>query len=410
MLESDADLSSLVLAASGGIWRRLFLPPIMSDSRPAPWMRSIVFLIISAAVAGGGWLFWQQQKALKQAPAAAAKAKGAMPVSTAKVTKADYALDLLAIGTVAADESIDLSANVTETVTALHFEDGQQVKKGALLVELSAAEELAALSASKSQLTEHEREITRLQSLVKDGAAPEARLEERRTLAEVAKQSILEAEARLADRRIVAPFDGWLGLRRISVGALVSPGTVIVSLDKIDVVKIDFSVPETYLGMIKEGTEIEARTEATRGRVFKGKLSRLDSRVDPATRAVAARAEVPNADLLLKPGMLVTASLRVEPRISLSIPERALVPIGSKTFVFTIADDKAKRAEVTIGRRKPGYIEVLKGLEENQLVVADGLVGLQDGMVVKIIGQFAGPVKAFDPEALSSKSSGESIK
>jgi membrane fusion protein, multidrug efflux system len=375
----------------------------MSDSRPAPWLRSIVFLIISAAVAGGGWLFWQQQKALKQAPAAAAKAKGAMPVSTAKVTKADYALDLLAIGTVAADESIDLSANVTETVTALHFEDGQQVKKGALLVELSAAEELAALSASKSQLTEHEREITRLQSLVKDGAAPEARLEERRTLAEVAKQSILEAEARLADRRIVAPFDGWLGLRRISVGALVSPGTVIVSLDKIDVVKIDFSVPETYLGMIQEGTEIEASTEATRDRVFKGRLSRLDSRVDPATRAVAARAEVPNADLLLKPGMLITASLRVEPRISLSIPERALVPIGSKTFAFTIADDKAKRAEITIGRRKPGYIEVLKGLEENQLVVADGLVGLQDGMAVKVTGQFAGPVKAFDPEALSSQ-------
>lgn len=380
----------------------------MSDSRPAPWLRSIVFLLISAAVAGGGWLFWQQQKALKQAPAAAAKAKGAMPVSTAKVTKMDYALDLLAIGTVAADESIDLSANVTETVTALHFEDGQQVKKGALLVELSAAEELAALSASKSQLTEHEREITRLQGLVKDGAAPEARLEERRTLAEVAKQNILEAEARLADRRIVAPFDGWLGLRRISVGALVSPGTVIVSLDKIDVVKIDFSVPETYLGMIKEGTEIEARTEATRDRVFKGRLSRLDSRVDPATRAVAARAEVPNADLLLKPGMLVTASLRVEPRISLSIPERSLVPIGSKAFVFIIAEDKAKRVEVTIGRRKPGYIEVLKGLEENQLVVADGLVGLQDGMVVKVTGQFAGPVKAFDPEALSSKSSGES--
>jgi membrane fusion protein (multidrug efflux system) len=162
--------------------------------------------------------------------------------------------------------------------------------------------------------------------------------------------------------------------------------------------------------MIKEGTEIEARTEASRDRVFKGKLSRLDSRIDPATRAVAARAEVPNADLLLKPGMLVTASLRVEPRISLSIPERALVPIGSKAFVFIIAEEKAKRVEITTGRRKPGYLEVLKGLEENQLVVADGLVGLQDGMAVKITGQFAGPVKAFNPEALSSKSSGESAK
>lgn len=375
----------------------------MSENPPALWLRSFVFLIISGVVAAGGWYFWKEQQKATAQPAAAPKARGAQSVTRAEVADSDFALDLMALGTVAADESIDLSSNVTESVTALHFEDGQQVKKGSLLVELSAAEEQAALSAAKSQLTEHEREIARLQNLVKDGAAPEARLEERRTLAEVAKQTIREAEARLADRRIVAPFDGWLGLRRISVGALVSPGTVIASLDKLDVVKIDFQVPETYLGLIKPGTKIEAHAEVAPKRVFEGKLTKLDSRIDPVTRAVAARAEIPNADLLLKPGMLVTATLRVEPRRSLSVPERSLVPIGSKTFVFVIDEGKARRVEITTGRRKPGYIEVLKGLKEKQHVVADGLVGLQDGMSVQVTGDFAGPVKAFDPETLTTQ-------
>lgn len=382
---------------------------IMSESRPAPWLRSFVFLFISAAVIAGGWYFWQQQK---QAPAlaAVAKVKGAAIVTTAKVVRSDYALDLLAVGTVAADESIDLSTNVTETVTALHFEDGQRVKKGDLLVELSAGEEQAALSAAKSQLTEHEREITRLQGLVKDGAAPEARLEERRTLAEVARQNIIEAEARLADRRIVAPFDGWLGLRRISVGALVSPGTVIVSLDKIDVVKIDFNVPETYLSMIKAGTEIETRAEMAKERVFKGKVAQLDSRIDPVTRSMAARALVTNEGLTLKPGMLVMVTMHVQPRLSLSIPECALVPTGSKAFVFGLLDGKAQRLAVKTGRRKPGYVEIMEGLQENQLIVADGLVGLQDGMTVKVTGEFVKPAEAFNPESLSVRDQQGSAK
>lgn len=381
----------------------------MSESRPAPWVRSFVFLFISAAVLACGWIFWQQQQN-QPAQKAAPKVKGAAMVLTTEVERSDFALDLLAVGTVAADESIDLSTNVTETVTALHFEDGQKVKKGDLLVELSAAEEQAALSAAKSQLTEHEREISRLQGLVKEGAAPEARLEERRTLAEVARQNIVEAEARLSDRRIVAPFDGWLGLRRISVGALVSPGTVIVSLDKIDVVKIDFNVPETYLGMIKAGTEIETRAEMATERVFTGKVAQLDSRIDPITRSMAARAVVSNQDLTLKPGMLVMVTMHVQPRLSLSIPECALVPTGSKAFVFTLADGKAKRVEVKPGRRKPGYVEIMSGLKQGEVIVAEGLVGLQDGMAVKVAGSFTKPAAAFNPEALSVRDQPEGAK
>ena len=96
--------------------------------------------------------------------------------------------------------------------------------------------------------------------------------------------------------------------------------------------------------------------------------------------------------------MLVNVRLAMEPRLSLSIPERALVPVGAKAYVFTIEDGKAKRIEVKTGRRKPGYLEILDGVADGQTIIADGIVGLQDGMAVKVTGEFAGPVKAFNPE------------
>jgi membrane fusion protein, multidrug efflux system len=365
-------------------------------ARPSALARSLVFLATSCLVAGGAWVYWKKQT---EAPAAKTAApKGASSVTTASVKKSNYATDIEAIGTVLADESTSIMPNVTETVTSLNFDDGKVVKKGDLLAMLSDAEEQAMFASAKSSLAEEEREIARLTALVKDGAAPEAKLQERQTMAEVARQKIREAEAKLADRRIVAPFDGVLGLRRISVGALVSPTTVIATLDKIDVVKIDFSVPETALPHLKIGTEISAHAAAARDKAYSGRLAHLDSRIDPVTRSVAARAEVPNGGHELKPGMLVMVRLAMEPRLSLSIPERALVPVGAKAFVFTITDGKARRLEVQTGRRKPGYLEIISGVQEGQLVIADGIVGLQDGMAVNVTGEFAGPVAAFHPE------------
>lgn len=368
----------------------------MSENRPSALLRSLAFILVTGGVVAGGWVFLKRHEPTTAKPSAAVK--GAAPVLSAKVAKENYALDLDAIGTVRSFESIDISSNVNESVTQLSFNDGDFVKKGTLLALLSDSEEQAMLASAKATLAEEEREIERLKNLVKDGAAPEARLAERKTLADIAKQKIFEAEAKLADRRITAPFDGWLGLRRISVGALVTPGTVIASLDKIDVVKIDFSVPETYLGTVKPGTLITARTDSDRERRYEGKVSHLDSRIDPVTRSIPTRAEVPNPDLALKPGMLVMVRLVLEPKMSLSIPERALVPIGAKAYVFAIEDSLAKRTEVKTGRRMPGFVEITSGLSEGQLIVADGIVGLQDGAAVKVAGDYGGPVKPFNPE------------
>ncbi|HEY1053010.1 MAG TPA: efflux RND transporter periplasmic adaptor subunit, partial [Prosthecobacter sp.] len=177
---------------------------------------------------------------------------------------------------------------------------------------------------------------------------------------------------------------------------------IIANLDKIDVVKIDFAVPETYFGSVKAGTKISARSVAAAGEAFEGEVAHMDSRVDPVTRSISARAEVPNPNLALKPGMLVMVTLAVEPKLSLSIPERALVPMGAKAFVFAVEGEKAKRHEVRTGRRKPGYVEIVSGLDEGQVIIADGLVGLQDGNAVKVGGEYGGPVKAFNPEQQAS--------
>lgn len=369
----------------------------MSDPRPNAFLRYLILLLVTSLVAGMGW-WWLKDGEGVSAGKPVVSLKGAALVSITKVTMMDFTLDLDAIGTVRAFESTEISPNVTEVVTALHFDDGNFVKKGSLLAELSDAEEQAMLASARATLTEEEREIIRLQNLVKDGAAPEARLAERRTLADIAKQKILEAEARLADRRILAPFDGWVGLRRISVGALVSPGVVITTLDKVDVVKIDFSVPETYLAGVKAGVSIVTRVASLGDKDFKGVVAQLDSRIDPVTRSVAARAEVANPDLLLKPGMLVMVKLSMEPRRSLSMPERALVPLGAKKFVFALNGGKAVRQEIETGRRRPGYVELLSGIKEGQTIITDGLVGLQDGALVKVVGEFKKPSEAYDPE------------
>ena len=369
----------------------------MSESPPSLPARIAAFLIVAGAVAAGGW--WYLHRGTGAAAEKPRAAKGAAVVTVATVRKENYATDLEAVGTVRAYESIEVSPNVTEVITALHFQDGEFVKKGQLLATLSDAEEQAQIASAKATLAEEEREIARLRDLVKDGAAPEARLEERRTLADIARQKILETEARLADRKILAPFDGWVGLRRISAGALVSPGTVITTLDKIDVVKIDFAVPETALAALKPGAEITARTAAAKDAGRQGKISMLDSRVDAVTRSVSARAEVPNTDTALKPGMLVIVHVPMEARVSLSIPERALVPVGSRAHVFTLDGEIAKRVEVRTGRRKPGFVEIESGLAEGQRIIADGIVGLQDGTPVKVSGEFKSPVAAFNPEA-----------
>ncbi|MCB1229466.1 MAG: efflux RND transporter periplasmic adaptor subunit [Verrucomicrobiae bacterium] len=328
----------------------------------------------------------------------------AAKIKTTEVGRQKFTDQVEALGTVRAEEAIELSANVTERVAEVAFEDGARVKKGDLLVRLEDAEEVAMMEGAKAEMAEQEREIQRLQGLVSEGAVSEVRLEEYRTRREVAKQRVAEARAQIDDRHIEAPFDGVLGFRRVSVGALVSPGDLIATLDILDPVKLDFTVPETFLDDLEPGQEIVALTEAYPGDEFSGKVTQIDTRVNVVTRSITVRAEMPNPDTRLRPGMLMTTTLKKNPKESLSVPERAVVSVQSNHFVYVVSQESgkpiAKRTSITLGRRIPGFVEVLEGLEKDQIIVTDGLVGLSDGAPIEVIGKFEAPAEPYQPASL----------
>jgi membrane fusion protein (multidrug efflux system) len=192
------------------------------------------------------------------------------------------------------------------------------------------------------------------------------------------------ARSQLSDTIIRAPFAGRVGLRNVSVGSFVSPGTVITTLDDASIIKLDFSVPEVFLAAVQEGLGIRARTSAYPDAEFRGKVSSIDSRLDPVSRSVTVRALVDNRDGRLKPGMFMTVKLASAQATALMIPEQALIPEGDHQFVFVVRDGKAVRSEVHIGRRRPGEVEITGGIEPGDVVVIEGTQKLRDGSLVQV--------------------------
>ena len=304
----------------------------------------------------------------------------------------EFADRVEALGTATANESIVVTAQVTETVRRVYFEDGQIVEQGAILVDLDRTEEIAQLAGARAERADARLRFERVADLAKSGTESRSRFDEVRTALDAAEARVAELEARAADRRIRAPFSGVLGLREVSPGTLVQPGDPITTLDDIDLIKLDFSVPETFFSILQVGLDVETSSAAYPGRAFPGRIAAVDSRVDPDTRAIRVRAEIPNADHAIRPGMLMTLVLRINPQQSLAIVEQALVPHGPNQFVVVLSeDDQPRRVQIRIGRRVPGIVEVLSGLEPDDRIVIDGASLIQPGSVVTIVREEAPP-------------------
>lgn len=293
-----------------------------------------------------------------------------------------------ALGTTFANESVTITANVSDKVTEIHFDDGQEVEEGTLLVALQREEQRAALAAAEAVLAERRTAYQRARQLESRQYTATAQLEERLATLREAEANRDAAAARLADREIRAPFGGIVGLRNISVGTLATPGSVITTLDDLDPIKLDFTVPAAYLSTITPGLDIVASTTALPGIEFRGKIRSVSTQVDRVTRSLTARALIDNADHSLKPGLLMTVELLRNPRQALVIPEEALVPAGAQNFVFVIEGGDAPvavRREIRAGARRPGEVEVLSGVSEGERVVTHGTMQLRDGQPVHIV-------------------------
>ncbi|MBB6094604.1 membrane fusion protein (multidrug efflux system) [Povalibacter uvarum] len=347
----------------------------------------VVGAALLVAVAGIGWYAVSNGDAPAAKPAAGARPGfgpgGPVGVLVATVGYEPFAQGMEAIGTARANEAVDITAKVSNRVTAIAFREGQQVRTGDVLVEFDSEQARANLAEAEAALRDSRSQFNRSRELFATKALSEAQLDQLQATLSMNEARVAGARSQLNDTIIRAPFAGRVGLRNVSIGSFVSPTTVITTLDDTSVIKLDFSVPEVFLADVREGLEITGRTTAYSDEVFKGKVTSIDSRLDPVSRAVTVRARIDNRDGRLKPGMLMTVNLQRVDAPTLLIPEQALVPEGDRKFVFTVRDEKAVRTEVHTGRRRPGEVEVLKGLIEGDVVVVEGTQKVRDGLAVK---------------------------
>ena len=302
------------------------------------------------------------------------------------------------LGVAKGRQSVTITSDQTELVTAVHFRDGQAVRTGQVLVDLKSSEQDAGVAQAAAQEAQAERDYDRWKALADKGVAPRATAEQYLAALQSARAATAAARSRKLDRVIRAPFAGVVGLSDISPGSLVNPGAAIVSLDDLAVIRVDFDVPDRYLPMLGIGTPIMATPDALPGQRFSGRIAQLDTRVNTATRAIKARAEFPNPDGRIRPGMLMKVAIDHGARQAVSVPESAIAYEGDEAYVFVIVGQggklKAQRRTVTIGASQDGMVEIQQGLKAGDKVVGDGLNRIQDGQPVKAAGgQSAGAAR-----------------
>ncbi|MFL5296559.1 MAG: efflux RND transporter periplasmic adaptor subunit [Phenylobacterium sp.] len=319
---------------------------------------------------------------------------GPAMVSVAVVAPRTFTDAIEVLGVAKGRQSVTLTAATTQLVDKVRFRDGQNVRKGAVLIELKNTEQDAGLEQAQAALVQADRAYKRYQTLAQQGWASKAQLDQYQAAYQAAVANVNAAKARQADRTIRAPFGGVVGLSDVTAGALVNPGAPIVTLDDVSAIRVDFQVPEQYLAQVREGQPIEASVEAYPGEKIRGRIARLDTRVDERTRAVTARAEFPNPGGKLKPGMLVRVAISRGQRQAMAAPESAVSVQGDSAFVFVIRPQGqrtvAEQRPVVTGSRQDDFVEIIEGVQPGERIVGDGLNKIQPGQPVRV-GGMRGP-------------------
>jgi membrane fusion protein, multidrug efflux system len=323
-------------------------------------------------------------------------------VAEAVATPRQFTDEIRVLGVARGRRSVNITSSTSELITRVMFADGQRVAAGTPLVQLQAREEDADIAEARARVARARTMYERYQTLGERGFASPMMIEQYETELETAQASLAAAQARAGDRTIRAPFAGVLGLSTVTPGTLVNPGAVIATLDDIEVVRVDFPVPERYLGVLRSGTPITATIDAYGDEVFSGRIALVDTRVNEQTRSVTARAEIPNPGGRIRPGMAVRVGVQQGVRTAPAVPEAAVQYEGDGAFVYRIAAGErgttAQRVEVEAGAVEGGFVEILSGLNPGDRVVASGLNRIQPGAPVRVAGRGqAGPRRAAAP-------------
>ncbi len=307
-----------------------------------------------------------------------------LPLVTVGTAHRDQIYDVVeALGTSQANESVTLTAKVTDSVRRVNFEDGDYVEAGTVLIELTNQEEEALLAEARANLDDAESQLRRLTDLSGRGLTSASELDVARSRAGAQQARLNSIVARLRDRLILAPFSGLLGFRQVSPGTMLTPNTPITSIDDISTIKLDFTVPETVIGTMTPGAKVVAKSVSFPDRDFEGTVRTVGSRVDPVTRAITVRAHIDNKDRALRPGMLLTVAVVTAERTALVVPEGSVFQVQNRAYVYTVDGDTVHQRQIEVGGRRFGVVEVLSGLQDGEPIVIEGIVKLREGARVR---------------------------
>lgn len=347
----------------------------------------IAVLILASVLA-----FWAGTRnaggSTAQGPAAAAPAKAAPPgivVEASKVQVVSLPQALTAVGSLRSDETIIVRPEVAGRIAQIHFKEGEPVRKGALLISLDASVQKADLDRARANLSLSKSKFDRAEDLRTKGFLSGQAKDEAENNLRVAQADAELMEARFAKSQIRAPFSGMIGLRQVSVGDYVKEGQDIVNLEAMDPLKVDFRIPEVMQSQVKDKQNLQITLDAIPDKAFNGRVFAINPAIDANGRAIVIRAEVPNRDGMLRPGMFARIRLFTSGnQETVVVPEEALFPVGEEKYVYKVVDGKAMRQKIAIGARRDGKVEVMNGLTKDDVVVTAGVIKLREGATVKV--------------------------
>ncbi|MDP9995136.1 multidrug efflux system membrane fusion protein [Variovorax boronicumulans] len=327
-----------------------------------------------------------------------------MPVSTIRAEPRGVAEELQAVGNLQAVREVLLAPDTSGRVTTIHFDAGQSVKEGTVLIQLYDAPEQADRAAAAAKADFAQTQLRRSQGLAPTGAEPRELLEQRKAEAAQAAAAVRQLDARIQQKSIRAPFSGQIGLRRINSGQYLNAGDAIATLTQLDPLYVNFTLPQQDLPKLKPGASVQVTVDAAPGRVFTARINTIEPRIDGETRNVAVQALLSNADRLLKSGMYATARLALPATTdAIVLPLTAIQTSASGDSVVLVQDadaqgiGKAISVPVVTGRRLGEEVLVIQGVKPGDVVVMAGQNRLPPGATVKI--NAPAPAAAAPPAA-----------
>lgn len=354
--------------------------------------KAAILLVLALGVGLGAWgAHWWQQR---DSGTNAATVSSATPPSTATqkvkvevapVAKRRLERSISAVGTLRSHDSVMLRPEVSGRIAEINFDEGGKVAKGQVLVRLDDSVAKARVQQARANLQLARSQYNRSVELSKQGFVSRQARDEAASNLAVQQAALALAEAELEKTAIQAPFDGLVGLRTVSVGDYVGPGTDLVPIEAIDPLNVDFRIPEQFLSTVTVGARLMVSFDAIAGLQREGSVGAISPQVDVGGRSLLLRANVPNPDYLLRPGLFARVQLELAHTEGLVVPETALAPSGDAQYVYRVENGVVKRVMVQIGQRMGAHVEIVSGLTEGDSVVVSGLQKVRDGIEVEVL-------------------------